>query len=175
MVSPLLPPDCIVHRTRHYYEKGKLNKIMDLADLKDAEYVKEFSKIALCGILNRASTSDIPPGISDSTGSDATIFEQGFMGWVNINPVSGLPSGFPELLQFVLNHVGDRNVEILLENLLYMCLDDFSEVQKGDLKRSDNLEEVGLPPSKKLVKKEFSGKFVVSADQFTSEMVRFML
>ncbi|KAI3690956.1 hypothetical protein L2E82_49169 [Cichorium intybus] len=118
------------------------------------------------GILNRASTYDIPPGISDSTG---------FMGWVNINPVSGLPSGFPELLQFVLNHVEDRNVEILLENLLYMCLDDFSEVQKGDLKRSDNLEEVGLPPSKKLVKKEFSGKFVVSADQFTSEMVRFML
>ncbi|GJW53834.1 alpha-glucan water dikinase 1, chloroplastic-like protein isoform X1 [Tanacetum coccineum] len=43
---------------------------------------------------------------------------QGFMVGVNINPVSGLPSGFPELLQFVLEHVEDKNVETLLEGLL---------------------------------------------------------
>jgi alpha-glucan,water dikinase len=34
---------------------------------------------------------------------------------VKINPISGLPSGFPELLQFVLEHVEDKNVEALLE------------------------------------------------------------
>nr|GMD95460.1 alpha-glucan water dikinase, chloroplastic isoform X1 [Ipomoea batatas] len=43
---------------------------------------------------------------------------EGFMVGVQINPVSGLPSGFPELLQFVLEHVEDKNVEALLEGLL---------------------------------------------------------
>ncbi|KAL3819264.1 hypothetical protein ACJIZ3_005169 [Penstemon smallii] len=43
---------------------------------------------------------------------------KGFMVGVQINPVSGLPSGFPELLQFVLAHVEDKNVESLLEGLL---------------------------------------------------------
>ncbi|GFZ08967.1 pyruvate phosphate dikinase, PEP/pyruvate binding domain-containing protein [Actinidia rufa] len=40
---------------------------------------------------------------------------QGFMFGVQINPISGLPFGFPELLQFVLEHVEDKNVEALLE------------------------------------------------------------
>ncbi|XP_010248573.1 PREDICTED: alpha-glucan water dikinase, chloroplastic isoform X2 [Nelumbo nucifera] len=43
---------------------------------------------------------------------------QGFMVGVQINPVPGLPSGFPELLEFVLDHVEDTNVEPLLEGLL---------------------------------------------------------
>ncbi|XP_051122172.1 alpha-glucan water dikinase, chloroplastic isoform X2 [Andrographis paniculata] len=43
---------------------------------------------------------------------------QGFMVGVNINPVPGLPSGFPELLQFIMEHVEDKNVEALLEGLL---------------------------------------------------------
>ncbi|KAA8533188.1 hypothetical protein F0562_033279 [Nyssa sinensis] len=43
---------------------------------------------------------------------------EGFMVGVQINPVSGLPSGFPELLQFILEHVEDKNVEALLEGLL---------------------------------------------------------
>ncbi|KAJ3692532.1 hypothetical protein LUZ60_012882 [Juncus effusus] len=43
---------------------------------------------------------------------------EGFMVGVKINPISGLPSGFPELLQFVLEHVEDRSVEPLLEGLL---------------------------------------------------------
>jgi alpha-glucan,water dikinase len=43
---------------------------------------------------------------------------EGFMVGVNINPVSGLPSDFPNLLQFVLQHVEDKNVEPLLEGLL---------------------------------------------------------
>ncbi|QHO03122.1 Alpha-glucan water dikinase [Arachis hypogaea] len=47
-----------------------------------------------------------------------TLKGQGFMVGVQINPVSGLPSGFPELLQYVLEHVEDKNVEPLLEGLL---------------------------------------------------------
>ncbi|XP_027772950.1 alpha-glucan water dikinase, chloroplastic isoform X2 [Solanum pennellii] len=43
---------------------------------------------------------------------------EGFMVGVQINPVSGLPSGFQDLLQFVLDHVEDKNVETLLEGLL---------------------------------------------------------
>jgi alpha-glucan,water dikinase len=37
---------------------------------------------------------------------------------VQINPVSGLPSGYPDLLRFVLEHVEEKNVEPLLEGLL---------------------------------------------------------
>nr|TKR78762.1 alpha-glucan water dikinase, chloroplastic-like isoform X 4 [Populus alba] len=43
---------------------------------------------------------------------------QGFMVGVQTNPVPGLPSGFPELLKFLLEHVEDKNVEALLEGLL---------------------------------------------------------
>ncbi|KAK1279421.1 hypothetical protein QJS04_geneDACA002774 [Acorus gramineus] len=43
---------------------------------------------------------------------------QGFMVGVQINPIKGLPPGFPELLQFVLDHVEDKDVEPLLEGLL---------------------------------------------------------
>ncbi|XP_061355011.1 alpha-glucan water dikinase, chloroplastic [Gastrolobium bilobum] len=43
---------------------------------------------------------------------------EGFMVGVKINSVSGLPSGFPELLQFVMEHIEDKNVEPLLEGLL---------------------------------------------------------
>lgn len=43
---------------------------------------------------------------------------QGFMVGVQVNAISGLPSGFPDLLQFVLEHIEDKNVEALLEGLL---------------------------------------------------------
>ncbi|XP_052731324.1 alpha-glucan water dikinase, chloroplastic isoform X3 [Vigna angularis] len=43
---------------------------------------------------------------------------QGFMVGVQINPVPGLPAGFPGLLEFVMEHVEDKNVEPLLEGLL---------------------------------------------------------
>ncbi|XP_042753569.1 alpha-glucan water dikinase, chloroplastic isoform X1 [Lactuca sativa] len=62
------------------------------------------------------SGADLESAISNCMGYKSE--GQGFMVGVNINPVSGLPSGFPELLQFVLNHVEDRNVETLLEGLL---------------------------------------------------------
>ncbi|KAL0654257.1 hypothetical protein Bca4012_096948 [Brassica carinata] len=43
---------------------------------------------------------------------------RGFMVGVQINPMSGLPSGYPDLLRFVLEHVEEKNVEPLLEGLL---------------------------------------------------------
>ncbi|XP_021304642.1 alpha-glucan water dikinase, chloroplastic isoform X2 [Sorghum bicolor] len=48
---------------------------------------------------------------------------EGFMVGVQINPVKGLPSGFPELLEFVLDHVEDKSAEPLLEGLLEARVD----------------------------------------------------
>ncbi|XP_058070220.1 ubiquitin C-terminal hydrolase 12-like isoform X2 [Magnolia sinica] len=51
---------------------------------------------------------------------------QGFMVGVQMNPILGIPSGYPELLQFVLDHVEDKRVEYLLETsdiLNYEVLD----------------------------------------------------
>lgn len=62
------------------------------------------------------SGADLESAISNCMGYKSE--GQGFMVGVHINPVSGLPSGFPELLQFVLAHVEDKNVEALLEGIL---------------------------------------------------------
>lgn len=62
------------------------------------------------------SGADLEAAVSNCMGYKAE--GQGFMVGVNINPVPGLPGGFPELLHFVLQHVEDRNVEGLLEGLL---------------------------------------------------------
>ncbi|KAF8390461.1 hypothetical protein HHK36_024987 [Tetracentron sinense] len=63
---------------------------------------------------------------------------QGFMVGVHINPISGLPSGFPELLQFVLEHVEDKNVEALLEGLL----EAREELRPLLLKSNDRLKDL---------------------------------
>lgn len=62
------------------------------------------------------SGADLESAISNSMGYQSK--GQGFMVGVQINPISGLPSGFPDLLRFVLKHVEDKNVEALLEGLL---------------------------------------------------------
>ncbi|XP_063943911.1 alpha-glucan water dikinase, chloroplastic isoform X3 [Daucus carota subsp. sativus] len=62
------------------------------------------------------SGADLESAISNCMGY--TSEGQGFMVGVQINPVSGLPSGIPELFQFILAHVEDKNVEALLEGLL---------------------------------------------------------
>ncbi|KAK6922260.1 Pyruvate phosphate dikinase, AMP/ATP-binding [Dillenia turbinata] len=62
------------------------------------------------------SGADLESAISNCMGYKAE--GQGFMVGVQINPVPGLPSGFPELLQFVLEHIEVKNVEPLLEGLL---------------------------------------------------------
>ncbi|RAL51823.1 hypothetical protein DM860_010541 [Cuscuta australis] len=62
------------------------------------------------------SGADLESAIANCMGYKAE--GEGFMVGVQVNPVAGLPSGFPELLQFVLEHVEDKNVEALLEGLL---------------------------------------------------------
>ncbi|KAF5741084.1 alpha-glucan water dikinase chloroplastic [Tripterygium wilfordii] len=62
------------------------------------------------------SGADLESAISNCMGYRSE--GQGFMVGVHVNPVSGLPTGFPELLQFVLEHVEDKDVEALLEGLL---------------------------------------------------------
>lgn len=62
------------------------------------------------------SGADLESAIGNCIGYKAE--GEGFMVGVNINPVSGLPLGFQELLQFVLEHIEDKNVEPLLEGLL---------------------------------------------------------
>ncbi|KAF8378257.1 hypothetical protein HHK36_029596 [Tetracentron sinense] len=65
---------------------------------------------------------------------------QGFMVGVKINPISGLPSGFPvtELLHFVLEHVEDKNVEALLGGLL----EAREELRPLLLKSNDRLKDL---------------------------------
>ncbi|KAI8527034.1 hypothetical protein RHMOL_Rhmol12G0045200 [Rhododendron molle] len=62
------------------------------------------------------SGADLESAISNCMGYRSE--GKGFMVGVKINPIPGLPSGFPELLHFVLEHVEDKNVEALLEGLL---------------------------------------------------------
>ncbi|CAJ1940177.1 unnamed protein product [Sphenostylis stenocarpa] len=62
------------------------------------------------------SGADLESAISNCMGYKSE--GQGFMVGVQINPVPGLPSGFPELLEFVMEHVENKNVEPLLEGLL---------------------------------------------------------
>ncbi|KAH1239080.1 Alpha-glucan water dikinase, chloroplastic [Glycine max] len=62
------------------------------------------------------SGADLESAISNCMGYKSE--GQGFMVGVQINPVPGLPNGFPELLEFVAEHVEEKNVEPLLEGLL---------------------------------------------------------
>ena len=62
------------------------------------------------------SGADLESAISNCMGYRAE--GQGFMVGVQINPIPGLPSGFPDLLRFVLEHIEDRNVEALLRACL---------------------------------------------------------
>ncbi|GAB4829230.1 hypothetical protein Ancab_018896 [Ancistrocladus abbreviatus] len=62
------------------------------------------------------SGADLEAAVSNCMGYKAK--GQGFMVGVHINPVPGLPSGFSELLEFVLEHVEDKKVDALLEGLL---------------------------------------------------------
>lgn len=62
------------------------------------------------------SGADLESAISNCMGYKSE--GQGFMVGVQINPVPGLPTGFTGLLEFVMEHVEDKNVEPLLEGLL---------------------------------------------------------
>ncbi|XP_043704280.1 alpha-glucan water dikinase, chloroplastic-like isoform X1 [Telopea speciosissima] len=62
------------------------------------------------------SGADLESAISNCLGYSAK--GQGFMVGVQINPVPGLPSLLPGLLQFIVDHVEEKNVEPLLEGLV---------------------------------------------------------
>ncbi|XP_071707709.1 alpha-glucan water dikinase, chloroplastic-like [Rutidosis leptorrhynchoides] len=65
-----------------------------------------------------------------------------------------------------------RAKEGILLNLKPTSADiTYCEVKEDNLTQSNNLEEVGLSPTIQLVKKEFNGKYAISSDEFTSEMV----
>ncbi|XP_065873488.1 alpha-glucan water dikinase, chloroplastic [Euphorbia lathyris] len=82
------------------------------------------------------SGADLESAIANCMGYKAE--GQGFMVGVQVNPISGLPSGFPELLQFVLEHVEDKNVEELLEGLL----EARQELRPLLFKSTDRLKDV---------------------------------
>ncbi|CAL5022240.1 unnamed protein product [Urochloa decumbens] len=62
------------------------------------------------------SGADLESAIGTCTGYRAE--SEGFMVGVKVNPVNGLPSGYQELLTFVLDHLEDKSVEALVEGLL---------------------------------------------------------
>ncbi|KAJ1275385.1 hypothetical protein BS78_05G131700 [Paspalum vaginatum] len=62
------------------------------------------------------SCADLESAIATCTGY--RVESGGFMVGVKVNPVNGLPSGYQELLQFVLDHLDDKSVEALVEGLL---------------------------------------------------------
>ncbi|KAE8698964.1 Alpha-glucan water dikinase [Hibiscus syriacus] len=82
------------------------------------------------------SGADLESAIANCMGYKAE--GQGFMVGVQINPIPGLPSGFPELLRFVLEHVEERNVEALLEG----SLEARQELRPLSFKSSDRLKDM---------------------------------
>ncbi|GLT36600.1 hypothetical protein SLA2020_109680 [Shorea laevis] len=82
------------------------------------------------------SGADLESAVSNCMGYRAE--GQGFMVGVQINPISGLPSEFPELLRFVLEHVEDRDIEALLEGLL----EAREELRPMLMKSNDRLKDL---------------------------------
>jgi len=63
----------------------------------------------------------------------------------------------------------------LITILTLFCWGSYSEVKEGENidDKSTDLKEVGSIPSLSLVKKQFSGRYAISSEEFTGEMVRF--
>uniref|UniRef100_A0A2P2LZP5 alpha-glucan, water dikinase n=1 Tax=Rhizophora mucronata TaxID=61149 RepID=A0A2P2LZP5_RHIMU len=99
----LLSYDRAIHSEPHFRRDQKGGLLRDLGN-----YMRTLKAVH--------SGADLESAIANCMGYKSE--GQGFMVGVQINPVPGLPSGFPDLLQFVLEHVEDKNVEALLEGLL---------------------------------------------------------
>ncbi|GMI99746.1 STARCH EXCESS 1 [Hibiscus trionum] len=99
----LLSYDRAIHSEPSFTRDQKDGLLRDLGD-----YMRTLKAVH--------SGADLESAISNCMGYQAE--GKGFMVGVQINPVPGLPSGFPELLRFILGHVEDRNVEALVESLL---------------------------------------------------------
>ncbi|KAJ7534983.1 hypothetical protein O6H91_12G013500 [Diphasiastrum complanatum] len=81
------------------------------------------------------SGADLESAIASCMGYSAQGFD--FMGTVQIHPISGLSEALPKLLSFVLQHVEDREVTPLLEELITII----SLVLENLCLSSDNNEE----------------------------------
>ncbi|KAH6815578.1 Pyruvate phosphate dikinase [Perilla frutescens var. frutescens] len=99
----LLSYDRAIHSEPHFRPDQRDGLLRDLGN-----YMRTLKAVH--------SGADLESAITNCLGYRAE--GQGFMVGVQINPVSGLPGGFPELLRFVMEHIEDRNVEALLEGLL---------------------------------------------------------
>ncbi|GMJ09703.1 STARCH EXCESS 1 [Hibiscus trionum] len=99
----LLSYDRAIHSEPSFTRDQKDGLLRDLGD-----YMRTLKAVH--------SGADLESAISNCMGYQAE--GKGFMVGVQINPVPGLPSGFPELLRFILGHIEDRNVEALVESLL---------------------------------------------------------
>lgn len=99
----LLSYDRAIHSEPHFRSDQKDGLLRDLGN-----YMKTLKAVH--------SGADLESAIATCMGYRTE--GEGFMVGVQINPIRGLPSGFPDLLKFILDHVEDKVVEPLLEGLL---------------------------------------------------------
>ncbi|AQK82749.1 alpha-glucan water dikinase 1 chloroplastic isoform X1 [Zea mays] len=99
----LLSYDRAIHSEPNFRSEQKAGLLRDLGN-----YMRSLKAVH--------SGADLESAIASCMGYKSE--GEGFMVGVQINPVKGLPSGFPELLEFVLEHVEDKSAEPLLEGLL---------------------------------------------------------
>ncbi|KAG4116104.1 hypothetical protein ERO13_D12G149000v2 [Gossypium hirsutum] len=119
----LLSYDCAIHSDPSFRRDQKDGLLRDLG-----HYMRTLKAVH--------SGADLESAISNCMGYQAE--GEGFMVGVQINPLADLPSGFPELLRFILQHVEDRNVEALIEGLL----EARQELRPLLLKSSDRLKDL---------------------------------
>lgn len=99
----LLSYDRAIHSEPHFRRDQKEGLLRDLG-----HYMRTLKAVH--------SGADLESAIATCMGYSSE--GQGFMVGVKINPIRGLPSGFPELLKYILDHVEDQKVEALLDGLL---------------------------------------------------------
>ncbi|RLN13330.1 alpha-glucan water dikinase, chloroplastic isoform X2 [Panicum miliaceum] len=102
-IERLLSYDRAIHSEPNFRSEQKEGLLHDLGN-----YMRSLKAVH--------SGADLESAIATCMGYKSE--GEGFMVGVQINPVKGLPSGFPELLEFVLDHVEDKSTEPLLEGLL---------------------------------------------------------
>lgn len=66
-----------------------------------------------------------------------------------------------------------HQLEALKYNFIPSVMSHFSELKEGELvdASSTNLKEDGSSPPLTLVRKQFSGRYAISSEEFTSDMV----
>ena len=82
------------------------------------------------------SGADLESAIATCMGYSAQ--GQGFMGGVQIHPISGLSSELPGLLKYILEHIEDKRVDPLLEGLL----EAWFELRSSLLKPHNRLKDI---------------------------------